>query len=114
MHELGIAQSALEQVLAAAATAGATRVLRVTLRVGEFSGVDPEALRFGFEVVRTDTAAAEAELEIDRVAAVAHCNDCDADFAPETAPPFACPRCGRWSGTLVHGRELELVRIETL
>ncbi len=112
MHELGIAQSALERVLEEAQKAGATRVLRVVLRVGRLSGVDPESLRFAFEAVRVNTPAADAVLHIDDAPAVAHCTPCDADFTPTSGPPFACPRCQAWSGTIVHGRELDLLRVE--
>jgi hydrogenase nickel incorporation protein HypA/HybF len=112
MHELGIAQSALERALEEMRKAGASRVLRVVLRVGRLSGVDAESLRFAFEAVRADTPAAEAELQIDDAPAVVHCAPCDADFTPAASPPFACPHCQAWSGTIVHGRELDLIRVE--
>lgn len=112
MHELGIAQSALERALEEMRKAGASRVSRIVLRVGRLSGVDAGSLRFAFEAVRGDTAAAEAELQIDETPAVAHCPTCDADFTPASGPPFACPRCQAWSGTIVHGRELDLMRVE--
>ena len=112
MHELGIAQSALELALAQARQAGAARILRIVIRVGALSGVDPEALRFGFAAVLPGTAAAEAVLQIDPVAAVAYCQDCQQDFTPDTDNFFECPHCGRLCGTLKQGRELDLVRLE--
>jgi hydrogenase nickel incorporation protein HypA/HybF len=112
MHELGIAQSALARALEEMRKAGASQVLRVVLRIGPLSGVDAGSLRFAFEAVRTDTPAAEAELQIDETPAVAHCLPCDADFTPISGPPFACPRCQAWSGTIVQGRELDLIRVE--
>jgi len=112
MHELGIAQSALERALEEMRKAGASRVSRIVLRIGRLSGVDAESLRFAFEAVRVDTPAAEAELTIEDAPAVAHCAPCEADFTPTSGPPFACPRCQAWSGTIVHGRELDLMRVE--
>ncbi|MBE2213143.1 MAG: hydrogenase maturation nickel metallochaperone HypA [Opitutaceae bacterium] len=112
MHELGIAQSALERALEEMRKAGCSRVSRIVLRVGRFSGVDAESLRFAFEAVRAETPAAEAALQIDEIPPTVHCAPCDADFAPTSGPPFACPRCRTWSGTIVHGRELDLIRVE--
>ena len=112
MHELGIAESALEVALARATAAGATRVLRMVIRVGSLSGVDPEALRFAFTAILPGTPADGATLQIDSVAAVAYCPDCQRDFVPDTSHFFECPGCGRLSSTVKQGRELDLVRIE--
>ncbi len=112
MHELGIAESALALALTEARKAGAARIQRIVIRVGALSGVDPEALRFGFTAVLPGTAAEGAELQIDPVAALAYCQGCQQDFAPDTVHFFECPRCGRLSGTLKQGRELDLVRLE--
>ena len=112
MHELGIATAALRQTLRQAQDAGASRVSRIILRVGTFSGVDPEALRFAFTAILPGTAAENAAVEIDPVAAVAHCSDCQQDFSPDTDLLFECPRCGRVSTAIKQGRELELARLE--
>lgn len=112
MHELGIAAEALQQTLDHAARAGASRVSRIVLRVGLFSGVDPEALRFAFSAVLPGTPAEGAEVEITTIAAVGHCPDCGKDFSPAADLLFECPECGRISTTIVQGRELELSRLE--
>lgn len=112
MHELGIAQSALERALEEMRKAGCSRVSRIVLRVGRLSGLDAGSLQFAFEAARAGTPAAKAELQIDETPVVAHCAPCDADFTPISGPPFACPRCHAWSGTIVHGRELDLMRVE--
>ena len=112
MHELGIAESALQVALTRATAAGATRVLGMVIRVGALSGVDPEALRFAFTAILPGTAAAGATLQIDSVAALAYCPDCQQDFVPDTNHFFECPTCGRLSATVKQGRELDLVRLE--
>jgi len=112
MHELGIAESALQLALERARQEGASRVLRMVIRVGALSGVDPEALRFAFTAILPGTAAEGAALQIDPVPAVAHCPDCGSDFVPDTDHVFECPTCGRLSGTVKQGRELDLVRLE--
>ena len=112
MHELGIMTSALEAVLQQARLRGAHQVHRIVLRVGALSGVEPEALRFAFDVVTRDTLAAGSTLAVDATPARAHCAACAADFAAESGFVFSCPQCGQLSGDLRQGRELELVQIE--
>jgi hypothetical protein len=57
MHELGIMSSAMESVLQQAHARGAQRVHRIVLRIGALAGVEPESLRFAFDVVTRDTLA---------------------------------------------------------
>ncbi len=114
MHELGIAESALQIALDRAKTEGASRVLRMVIRVGALSGVDPEALRFAFTVILPGTAADGADLQIDPVVALAHCPDCRKDFVPDTNHFFECPVCGRLCATVKQGRELDLVHLELI
>jgi hydrogenase nickel incorporation protein HypA/HybF len=112
MHEAGIMESALAIVGREAGAHGATRVERVTLRVGAISGAEPEALRFAFEALSTGTVAAGAELIIEVVPARAHCADCDRDFTIESGFLFECPVCRAFSGEVRSGRELDLARLE--
>ncbi|MGA3008208.1 MAG: hydrogenase maturation nickel metallochaperone HypA [Opitutaceae bacterium] len=112
MHELGIAESALQTALEQARLNNATSVQRIVIRVGALSGVDPEALRFAFEVVLPGTMAENAVLQIDPVPAVAYCADCARDFVPDTDHFLECPQCGRLCRTIKQGRELDLIHLE--
>lgn len=112
MHEVGIMEAALGAVLNQARAHGARSVQRIVLRIGSLAGVEPEALRFAFDVVTRDTIAAGAELQILDVPARAYCGACAAEFYAEGGAIFSCPRCGRLSGEIRQGRELELTRIE--
>lgn len=112
MHEVGIIESALEVIRREARTHQAVRVTRVVMRVGAISGVDIDALRFGFEACTPGSIAEGAELEIESVPARAHCQDCAADFTIESGFIFQCPRCAAFSGDVRSGKELELSRLE--
>jgi hydrogenase nickel incorporation protein HypA/HybF len=112
MHELGIAESALQLALAEARKADATRVVRLVLRVGALSGVDPEALRFALESLAPGTPAAGAAVEIEPVATIAYCAHCQKEFTADHELYFECPACGQPSANIKHGRELELTRVE--
>jgi hydrogenase nickel incorporation protein HypA/HybF len=111
MHELSIMQSALAMALEQAQEAGASRLLRLRLRIGVLSGVVPEALEFAFEALTPGTLAEGAELAIDQVRARFWCAHCAREF--ESDDLFAdCPGCLRPSGDLRAGREMELASLE--
>lgn len=97
--------------LETAATAGKPRVAGIRLRVGTLSGAVPEAMQFAWDVVRRDTPASEAWLEIASVPAAAWCANCQAEFE---CRDFLgeCPRCRNLSGELRRGRELEIASVE--
>jgi len=112
MHEVGIMESAMDLVRRYAGEQGATRVHVIALRIGALSGVEPEALRFAFDVVTRGTLADGATLEIEPVPARVHCRACEEDFEVEEGFVFECPRCGLLSNDIRQGRELELGRLE--
>lgn len=111
MHEVAIMTEAVQMALAAAQESGATRVTRVRLRVGELSGAVPEAMQFAWEVVRRDTAAATATLEIQSVTPVGWCSTCRLEFECRDYMN-ACPHCDQQSRELRQGRELDISAVE--
>jgi len=66
MHELGIANSVIEAVQKEAAAYPGSSPVKIAVRVGELSGVDPDALAFGFEALTTGTDLQNLKLEIER------------------------------------------------
>ena len=105
-------ESALDAIRQQAVKHGATRVSRIVLRIGTLAGVDHDALRFAYEALAPSSVAAGAELEIETVAARAHCAACQSEFAIERGFIFQCPRCGGYSGDIRAGRELGIARLE--
>jgi hydrogenase nickel incorporation protein HypA/HybF len=111
MHEFSIMQAALETAGEKTRAAGATRIHRLTLRVGALSGVVPEALRFAFDALKNESLAAAAELKIEEVPAAGWCAGCAAEFAV-AGLHYECPRCHRPSGELRRGLEMDLASLE--
>ena len=102
---------ALRMAEDAATSAGASRILKLRLRLGSLSGVVEESLRFAFDVVSQETMAAGATLEIEQVPAAGWCATCQVEF--ECADFLnECPRCHNPSGELRRGRELEIAAVE--
>lgn len=111
MHELSIMTGVMEAVETAARDAGATRVTRIVLRVGEMTEAIDEALQFAFEVLSENTLCNQGELTIERVAPKSICLDCGNEFSHDRFHRF-CPQCESYSTHLIEGRELEIESIE--
>ncbi|MEN9315786.1 MAG: hydrogenase maturation nickel metallochaperone HypA, partial [Pseudomonadota bacterium] len=67
MHELSLAENAIELIEMTARREGFTRVHRICIEIGVLSCVEPEALRFALEAAGTGTCAAGAEIDFERV-----------------------------------------------
>ncbi len=64
MHEMSLCESILDILKDQAAKDSFTRVKRVAVDIGPLSCVEPEALKFGFDVVTRGSLAEGAILEI--------------------------------------------------
>jgi hydrogenase nickel incorporation protein HypA/HybF len=111
MHELSVAQALVEQVEGARVANGGGKVIAVEVRVGEWRQVVPEILTSYFDHLTRGTVLEGARLEIDHVAASAHCGSCARVFALDDIF-LICPDCGSRACELLTGRELDLVGLE--
>ena len=109
MHEYSLVLALLEQVERHQQGHKGAKILRITVQVGELSGVVPELLRTAFEVARQSTPCEAAELVLDEVPARWVCPACAREFAGGEA--LSCEACGA-PARLVAGEELNLMRIE--
>jgi hydrogenase nickel incorporation protein HypA/HybF len=95
--------------LVADRTAG-RQVTRVRLRVGELTGVLPDAMSFCFDVAVMGTPLDGAELDLDLVAGRVLCRSCDSESAcPDRL--LLCP-CGSADVEIVAGEELTVVSVD--
>ncbi len=83
------------------------RVTGVRVRIGRFSGVQPEALRFAWDVLRAGTISGSAVLEIEEVPIRVRCRLCESEFAADP-DDLSCPLCQGQEVELLSGRELDL------
>ena len=111
MHELAIASAILERAQAASESNGGGRVLKIGLRIGEISGVEPDALSFGIEALAKGTPCEGVVLEVERPKRRQRCGACAAEFEPEGLLT-ACPSCRHESSECIAGSELEVTYIE--
>ena len=111
MHEMALAGNLVEILRDESAKQSFTRVIRLKLKIGTLSHVDPRALAFGFETMSKGTLAEGAEVEIETTPAKAFCVACSREVTIEGhADP--CPHCGSFQRLLTEGDEMQLVELE--
>ena len=113
MHERTLVRALLRQVEALAAEHPTGRVRVVRVRIGEFSGVEPELIRSAFDDLVDGSTICGAELDVEQVPLTAACQQCGRQFAVERFR-FACPICDSSRLTIQSGEEvlLESLSIE--
>ncbi len=109
MHELSVAHAVVSTVVDALPSP-APRVLQVRLRIGELSGLVPQALEFAYDVAVQGTALADAVLVIERSPIIISCPDCGPREL-SSARDFRCPSCHAPCGNVIGGKELEILDV---
>lgn len=111
MHELSLVAAVFDLLEEKAREHGATRVIKVVLKVGVLSGAVPDLLVSAFETYGKGTMAEGAGLEIVPVPLKLRCPDCGGESVREETD-FSCAECGSRRVEIVEGRELTVERIE--
>ena len=109
MHEYSIVQALMDRVGAEARARGATAVHRLSIRIGELSGVEPVLLTTAYETFRTRTICEHADLAVQIVDARWECPGCGRAIG--RGDRLACAACAL-PARLVEGDEITLDRIE--
>lgn len=112
MHELGIATSILEIVEKEADRRPNVRFEKVGLRIGEFAGIDVDALTFGWDAIVKDTKWESLALEIEQIPRKNRCNACGWEFQVHDFTELNCPRCDAFPTFNLGGDELDIDYIE--
>lgn len=111
MHEMSLCENILEIINAQADQQAFSKVDLVRLEVGPLSGVEVEALRFGFDVVMRGSVAEKARLDIICPEAAAWCASCNKTVSiVERYDP--CPACGAVNLQITSGGELRIKEME--
>jgi len=89
----------------------ANKIHSLKMRIGDLSGVIPEALQFAFDVMINDTIAQGAKLYIETISVTCYCHNCQTNFQPDDII-YQCPQCDSLSSQILTGKELELTSLE--
>lgn len=111
MHEMSVTRSMLDIVRREMEANNFHTLKKLKIRVGELTAIEPDSLRFCFDVSIKGTPLEGAELEIEEVPLSGRCRGCRAEFRI-TAFENRCPKCGSTDIERVSGHELDIISIE--
>ena len=111
MHELSLAEALIGLVEEECRRFSAGKVRTVRLEIGALAAVEPEALRFCFDVVARGSAAEGSLLDIVTVPGRGRCLDCRQDIEVNELPAL-CPACGRTRIDVTAGNVMRLKELE--
>ena len=111
MHELSLMEAVLDKALAVKDEAGADRVVRLEVEVGELCGIVPDAWEMAFEAATPGTPLEGARMDWRVVPARVQCPACAHEYPPEDII-WQCPSCGALGGKAIEGEDIVLVRVE--
>lgn len=110
MHELSIAKSIIQIIEKSFKSDFNKKITKVHLNIGRLSGIETDALAFGFSIIRKDTLLADAELEINLIDGVAKCKKCGTTFELNSYG-MPCPTCEEYSLDIIQGKEMKVTQI---
>ncbi|OOZ35994.1 hydrogenase maturation nickel metallochaperone HypA [Solemya velesiana gill symbiont] len=111
MHEMSLCEGMLQVLEQNAEEQGYSKVKTVWLVIGDLSGVEIEAMRFGFDAVMKNTLADGAKLEIIRLPGQAWCMQCAKNV--QVNQRFdECPECGSYQLQVTGGDEMRIKELE--
>ncbi len=112
MHELGIVFHSIDLLKEVGQENGLTSISRVSLALGEVSGViDSYLLDCWRWAADREDLLRGAELRIEPVSAITVCNACGKTYGTIEFGR-TCPHCGSGDTVLLQGNEIEILEIE--
>lgn len=111
MHELGLCDALLRMVRDIAVQEELTQVQKLTLEIGELSGVVPAYMSDCWTAVVDGTEFQATELVIETTPGVARCLDCEQEFRIDLRS-MRCPFCRSEKLMPISGNDMTLKEIE--
>ncbi len=111
MHELSVTESILDIVCRHASEAGAQRVIRIHLVIGDLASIVDDSVQFYFDFMSEETCARGAELVFARIPTRLECRACGHAWTPASGD-WACPNCAAMAARVVAGNEFYVDSIE--
>ncbi len=109
MHEVSIMMSILDTALDVAKENNAQIINKITVEIGEKSGVVKDSLEFAFETVTKDSIASQSEFVVISIPYKGECLDCGNILSGTGF--LVCEKCGGL-GKMISGNELRIKSIE--
>ncbi|WP_373036668.1 hydrogenase/urease nickel incorporation protein HypA [Sulfurimonas sp.] len=111
MHEYSIVQSLLDSCEENARANDASKVMKVVVKIGVMSGVEPDLLKTAFDTFKEKTMCEEAEFVINIQSVVVKCNECQKESTLKELE-YTCPSCKSSDLQIIDGEDMYLMQLE--
>lgn len=111
MHEYSIVQSLIDSCDDNAKANNATKVMKVVVKIGVMSGVEPELLKTAFDTFKEKTVCEEAEFVVNMQPVVIKCNECSKESTLNKLE-YCCQKCQSTDINIIDGEEMYLMQLE--
>ena len=111
MHELALAEALKDEIEIIAERDKISKIVSVSLIVGELSGVDIDALSFALPFVSEGTVMEGAEFIYEPVKAKVKCRQCGKESCPEL-PMVVCQYCDSCDVEYIDGKDFIIKSLE--
>jgi len=111
MHELSLARDIVEIVYKNVPASEINSVKYVVVKVGQFSGVVIDSLKFSYEAITFQSGIEKSKLEIIDVPFRLKCNNCGKTTSNEFGMAI-CAECGSSNTEILSGIELEVMEVK--
>lgn len=111
MHELSLAKDIVEMVYQYVPANEIKGVKSVIMKVGQFSGVVTDSLKFSYEAITSQTELEGSELEIIDIPFLLKCHNCNNVTGNEFGM-MICEECGSSNTEILSGDELKVQEVK--
>lgn len=111
MHEYSIVQALMEQVETLVEENSAKEVVKVIVKIGVMSGVEPHLLEIAFNTFKEKTVCDSSEFIMNIQPLTILCLKCEVQSELEKAH-YCCPHCSSLDVKVVDGEEMFLMSLE--
>jgi hydrogenase nickel incorporation protein HypA/HybF len=111
MHELSLAKDIVEMVYQCVPAEELKEVKFVVIKVGEFSGVVTDSLKFSYQAITSQTELESSELEVIDIPFILKCHNCGKESTNEFGM-MICTECGSANTEILSGDELKVQEVK--
>jgi len=111
MHEYSIVQALMEQVETLVQENDAEKVIKVVVKIGKMSGVEPHLLEIAFNTFKEKTVCDDAEFIMNIQPLTLLCQECQLQSELEEIS-YCCPQCKSLNVKVIDGEDMFLMSLE--
>ncbi|MDR0408521.1 MAG: hydrogenase maturation nickel metallochaperone HypA [Campylobacteraceae bacterium] len=111
MHELSVVNSLIELCEKNAKTNSAKKIVKVEVKIGKLSGIEPHFLKLTFDTFKEKTICDGSELIINIQEVMIKCRSCKVE-SKVSNNEFICKHCNSNDIEVTDGEDMLLMRLE--